>query len=116
MRQTFEKLITCLALAAITAFAQTKPSFEVATIKPAQPMDPAKMLAAMQSGGKMPVRANIGAGRAEYLSLDLKTLMMYAYGVKPYQITGPDWMATSRFDILGRCRRDRRKILKTGSS
>src|ERR1035438_6562698 len=65
MRQTFEKLITCLALAAITAFAQTKPSFEVATIKPVQPMDPTKMLAAFQSGGKMPVGANIGAGRAE---------------------------------------------------
>jgi uncharacterized protein (TIGR03435 family) len=102
MRQTFRKLAVCLALSAIAAFAQTKPSFEVATIKPSQPMDPAKMLAAMQAGGKMPVGATIGSGRAEYLYLDLKTLMTYAYGVKPYQISGPDWMGTTRFDILAK--------------
>ena len=102
MRQTFRKLTICLAITAIAAFAQTKPSFEVATIKPAQPMDQAKMLAAMQAGGKMPVGANIGSGRAEYLYLDLKTLMEYAYGMKPYQITGPDWMTTTRFDILAK--------------
>jgi uncharacterized protein (TIGR03435 family) len=102
MRQTFRKLTLCLALSAIAAFAQTKPSFEVATIKPAQPMDQAKILAALQGGGKMPVGANISAGRAEYLYLDLKTLMTYAYGVKPYQITGPDWMATTRFDIMAK--------------
>jgi uncharacterized protein (TIGR03435 family) len=52
--------------------------------------------------GRCPVGATIGAGRAEYLYLDLKTLMTYAYGVKPYQITGPDWMATTRFDILAK--------------
>ena len=36
-------------LAATAAFAQTKPAFEVATIKPAPPMDQAKVLAAMQA-------------------------------------------------------------------
>jgi uncharacterized protein (TIGR03435 family) len=102
MRQTFRKLSICLVLTAIAAFAQTKPSFEVATIKPAQPMDPAKMRAALQGVGKMPVGANIGSGRAEYLYLDLKTLMTYAYGVKLYQITAPDWMATTRFDIVAK--------------
>lgn len=57
------------------------------------------MLAALQAGGKLPFGATIGAGRAEYLYLDLRTLLTYAYGVKPYQIKGPDWMATTRFDI-----------------
>ncbi len=98
----FSKLTICLAFTAMGAFAQTKPSFEVATIKPASPMDPAKMLAAMQSGGKMPVGATIDSGRAEYSYLDLKTLLTYAYGVKPYQITGPDWMSTTRFDIVAK--------------
>jgi uncharacterized protein (TIGR03435 family) len=60
------------------------------------------MLAALQSGGKMPIGATIDSGRAEYLYLDLKTLMTYAYGVKPYQITGPDWMSTTRFDIVAK--------------
>ena len=102
MRQTFRELAICLALTAVVAFAQTKPSFEVATIKPAQPMDQAKMLAALRGGGKMPFGADIGSGRAEYRYLDLKTLLSYAYGVKPYQITGPDWMATTRFDIVAK--------------
>jgi len=102
MRQLFSTLTICVALPAFTALAQTKPAFEVATIKPAQPMDQAKILAALQGGGKLPVGANIDKGRAEYLYLDLKSLMTYAYGVKPYQITGPDWMATTRFDILAK--------------
>jgi uncharacterized protein (TIGR03435 family) len=118
MRQTFGKLTIGLALTALAAFAQTKPSFEVATIKPAPPMDPAKIRAALQGGGKMPVGANISAGRAEYLYLDLKTLMMYAYGAKSWQITGPDWMATTRFDIVakmpeGSTKEDAPKMLQT---
>ena len=102
MQQKFRKLAICLALTAMGLFAQTKPSFEVATIKPAPPMDPAKMVAMLQSGGKMPVGATIDSGRAEYLYLDLRTLLTYAYGVKPFQITGPDWMSTTRFDIVAK--------------
>src|SRR5579863_577903 len=116
--QTFRKLTICLALTVSAAFAQTKPSFEVATIKPAQPIDPAKIMAAMQSGGKMPIGATIEAGRAQYLYVDLKTLLTYAYGVKPYQITGPDWMASTRFDIVakmpeGSTKDDAPKMLQT---
>ncbi len=102
MQRKLMRLTICLALTVTAAFAQTKPSFEVATIKPAQPMDQAKLVAALQSGGKMPIGANIEAGRAQYLYVDLKTLLTFAYGVKPYQITGPDWMATTRFDIVAK--------------
>ncbi len=97
--QVINKLAICFSLAAIGGLAQTKPAFEVATIKPAPPLDQAKMLAAVQGGGKLPIGATIEHGRAEYLYLDLKTLMTYAYGVRPYQIVGPDWMSTARFDI-----------------
>jgi uncharacterized protein (TIGR03435 family) len=117
-RSSARKLTTCLALTAIATFAQTKPSFEVATIKPSAPLDPAKMAAAMQSGGKMPIGATIDSHRAEYLYLDLKTLLTYAYGVKPYQITGPDWMSTTRFDTVakmpeGSTKADAAKMLQT---
>src|SRR5579862_4733776 len=94
-------LCSLAVVAATAAFAQTKPAFEVATIKPAPPMDVAKVAAALQAGGKMPIGANVEFLRAEYRYLDLRSLMSYAYGVKPYQITGPDWMATARFDIVG---------------
>ena len=118
MHPILRKVTICLALTAIAAFAQTKPAFEVATIKPAPPMDPMKMVAAIQAGGKMPVGANIDSHRAEYLYLDLKSLLTYAYGVKPYQITGPDWMATTRFDIVanlpeGSKKEDAPKMLQT---
>jgi len=118
MQQIFRKVTFCLALTAIAALAQTKPAFEVATIKPSPPMDPAKIAAALQAGGKMPIGANVEFLRAEYLGLDLKSLMTYAYGVKPYQITGPDWMSTTRFDIIakmpeGSKKEDAPKMLQT---
>ena len=118
MQRILRKITTCLALTAAAAFAQTKPAFEVATIKPSAPMDQAKMLAALQAGGKMPVGASIDSHRAEYLYLDLRTLLTYAYGVKPYQITGPDWMQSTRFDIVGKmpegsAKEDAPKMLQT---
>ncbi len=111
-------LCSLAVLATTAAFAQTKPTFEVATIKPAPPMDMAKVAAALQAGGKMPIGANVEFLRAEYLYLDLRSLMSYAYGVKPYQITGPDWMATTRFDIVakmpeGSKKEDAPKMLQT---
>ncbi len=102
MYKLFTKFTLGLTLTAIAVFAQTKPTFEVATVKPAAPLDPVKMMAAMQGGGKLPVGVDINNLRAEYRGLDLKTLLVYAYGVKGYQITGPDWMSTERFDITAK--------------
>src|SRR5580692_12556743 len=118
MRHTFGKLTICLALTATAAFAQRRPSFEVATIKPAQPMDPARIVATMQNGGRLAMGARIDALRAEYLNVDLKTLLTYAYGVKPYQIAGPDWMSTPRFDVValmpeGSTKEDAPKMLQS---
>jgi uncharacterized protein (TIGR03435 family) len=111
-------LCSLAVLATTAAYGQTKPAFEVATIKPSPPMDMAKVAAALQAGGKMPVGANVEFLRAEYRYLDLRSLMSYAYGVKPYQITGPDWLATTRFDILakmpeGSKKEDAPKMLQT---
>jgi uncharacterized protein (TIGR03435 family) len=102
MQPILRKVTIGLALTAIAAFAQTKLAFEVATIKPSPPMDMTKIAAALQAGGKMPIGANVEFLRAEYKYLDLRSLMTLAYGVKPYQITGPDWMSTTRFDIVGK--------------
>ncbi len=43
-------LCSLAVLAATAAFAQTKPAFEGATIKPAPPMNVAKVVAAVQAG------------------------------------------------------------------
>jgi uncharacterized protein (TIGR03435 family) len=118
MHPTLKAVTICLALTATAAFAQTKPAFEVATIKPSPPMDMAKIAAALQAGGKMPIGANVEFLRAEYKYLDLRSLMSMAYGVKPYQITGPDWLATEHFDIVakmpeGSKKEDAPKMLQT---
>src|SRR6201986_1116979 len=102
MQQILSKIAICLGLTVTAAFAQTKPAFEVATIKPSPPMDVAKIAAALQAGGKMPIGANVEFLRAEYRYLDLRSLISFAWAVKPYQITGPDWMATTRFDIVAK--------------
>jgi uncharacterized protein (TIGR03435 family) len=111
-------LCSLAVLATTAAFAQTKPAFEVATVKPSPPLDPVKLAAALQAGGKMPIGANVEFLRAEYLYLDPRSLMSLAYGVKPYQITGPDWMTTTHFDIVakmpeGSKKEDAPKMLQT---
>ena len=75
-------------------------SFDVATVKPSAPLDMAKLAADMQAG-KMPrLGAHIDASRAEYTYMTLKDLIASAYKVKAYQITGPMWLASTRFDIV----------------
>jgi len=97
-----KETLFCMALSAATAFAQGKVAFEVATIKPAAPLDAAKMMAALRSGGQMPIGPHIGVNRAEYLYMSLKSLIVYAYRVKPYQVSGPDWLEQELFDIVAK--------------
>ena len=78
---------------------KTKLAFDVATVKPSPPLDPQKIAADMQAG-KMPrMGVFVNASRAEYIQMPLKSLIAIAYKVKPYQITGPDWLGNERFDI-----------------
>ena len=69
-----------------------KAEFEVASVRPSLPL----------------VRGEVGIGvhidgaqvRARFFSL--KLYIGYAYGVKTYQVSGPDWMASERFDITAK--------------
>ncbi|HZL55813.1 MAG TPA: TIGR03435 family protein [Bryobacteraceae bacterium] len=87
-----------LAAAALNAQTPTAPlSFEVATIKPAPPINPAQVMA-----GKLHVGMTIDAGRVDIGYMSLADLIRTAYNVKTYQVSGPDWMNTERFDILAK--------------
>jgi uncharacterized protein (TIGR03435 family) len=94
-------VISCLALAPTVAPAQTKPAFEVASIKPTA-LDMAKLATQARSGEMPRVGARVDGARAEYIFLALKDFIVLAYKVKPYQITGPDWIASQRFDIIAK--------------
>jgi uncharacterized protein (TIGR03435 family) len=80
--------------------AASKLAFEVASVKPAAPLDMQKLAAAMQNGESPKIGMHVTAGRVEFTYVDLKTLASIAYKVKPYQITAPEWMASQRFDIM----------------
>jgi uncharacterized protein (TIGR03435 family) len=94
-------VVSCLAWVAGVAPAQTKPAFEVASVKPAA-LDMAKLVAQAQSGQMPRVGTRVDGARAEYIFMALKDLIALAYKVKPYQITGPDWIANQRFDIIAK--------------
>jgi len=94
-----------LLLATDAVFAQTNPgnlAFEVATVKPSPPLDMAKLQAQIQAG-KMPrMGPHIDGSQAEYIYMTLKDLIANAYQLKGYQVSGPAWLATERFDIMGK--------------
>jgi len=96
------RMLFWAVLVTATAFGQGQGAFEAAVIKPAAPLDNAKVLAAMQSGGQMPIGPHVGVNRADYLYMTLKSLIVYAYRVRPYQVTGPDWLDQQRFDIIAK--------------
>jgi uncharacterized protein (TIGR03435 family) len=78
--------------AACVALAQTAPTFEVASIKAAAP----------QEQGRMMVRMGGDAGRVDYANVSLKDVMARAYAVKRYQINGPSWLDSERYDITAK--------------
>jgi uncharacterized protein (TIGR03435 family) len=80
-----------ILLCAPAAFAQNpaRPSFEVASIRPSSGA-PAQAVA-------VGVHIDGAQFRASYLTL--KDYIATAYRLKLYQISGPDWIGSDRFDI-----------------
>ena len=83
-----------LLAAACAAWGQAVPplSFEVASIKPAAPC-----CAPGQWRGNRPA-----ADRVDFQYGTLLYYVTYAYGVKSYQVAGPDWLREVRFDIAAK--------------
>jgi uncharacterized protein (TIGR03435 family) len=92
------KISLSLVLAASAVCAQTPaPAFEVASIKPAT-----LPTAAQVTSGKLHIGMAIDGARVDIGNLPLAELIRIAYRVKPYQISGPDWMGAERFDVLAK--------------
>jgi uncharacterized protein (TIGR03435 family) len=77
-------------------------AFEVASIKPSAPLDMAKLAQSVAQGQMPRLGPHVDAARAEYRYMSLRDLMVLAYKVQPNQISGPDWIATQRFDIVAK--------------
>lgn len=91
------RMLLLLASGCFAAQSQTAsvtPAFEVASVKPAPP----------PIGGGMNVSSNGGPGtprpeRYNAENIDFAGLVMYAYDIKRFQISGPDWIRTERYNV-----------------
>ncbi len=73
--------------------ASVLPQFEVATIKPNHSPDPNNDKGYWRAVKGDEIKITMRNG-------NLLAFIEEAYGVKPYQITGPDWLKSERFDIV----------------
>jgi len=89
-----------LVLAAASLPGQTPaaaPVFDVASVKPSEPITPA-----MVQAGKIHAGMKIDGSRVDIGNFSLLQLITKAYDVKTYQVQGPSWMTPTaqRFDIV----------------
>ena len=83
-----------------SAFGQTAeplPSFEVASIKPAAPMAAGRIMIGSRGGPGTP-----DPGQWTFTNMSLRDLIQNAYDVKAWQVTGPDWLESARFDVIAK--------------
>ncbi len=85
-------LLAVLAPGAALAQAPPKPpAFEVASVK---------QNVATRVPGSTGLARSEEPGRIAYTGISLRLVLMRAYNVKGYQIVGPSWMDTERYDIV----------------
>jgi uncharacterized protein (TIGR03435 family) len=81
-------------LPAAAQAATAGPEFEAAVLKPAAP----------PAGSSLRVGCNGGPGTTDPVRIvcenyPLLALLSHAFGVKDYQVSGPDWLASERYDV-----------------
>ncbi len=94
MRKVVVAVLVVLACAAADA-----QQFEVASVKPAAPLEPQKLLSGQQRLG-----VRMDAARVDIEGLPLAEIINTAFRVKSYQVKGPDWLtgnplSLERYDI-----------------
>ena len=90
--------LTLMLFAATAAFAQPAatpaPAFDVASVKVSQP----------GAAGERRGRENIqvSPGTVTMRNVSLKASIRWAWHVTEYQVTGPDWLDSQRYEIAGK--------------
>jgi uncharacterized protein (TIGR03435 family) len=84
------KRLACWLFLAGYAAAQP-PAFEVASVKPAH-----------YQGGPLLVTGRVDADGINFSNTTLQACIQRAYGVKRYQVAGPDWIRTERYHIVAK--------------
>ena len=101
----FIGFMASLVLVAGTSFGQTATTglaFDVATVKPSAALDMVKLAKQVQAGEMPNLGPKIGDSQATFNYMTLKDLIALAYKLKPFQVAGPEWMGSQRFDITAK--------------
>lgn len=80
-------LYVCLPI----VLAAQPPAFEVVSIKPSN-----------YQGGPLRIIARVTADGIDFSNVTPRLCIQRAYGVKPYQLTGPEWISTERYMIVAK--------------
>lgn len=84
--------VTSVFFTSAALFGQAAPprlEFEVASVKPSPPMD----------GPRLDLGVHVDGAQYRANFFSLRDYIRIAYKVKPYQVIGPDWIGSERFDI-----------------
>src|ERR1039457_5271496 len=99
-RQHFQVLpanLTLILFAATAAFGQSAdapaPAFDVASVKVSQPGT---------DGRRGRGNTQVSPGTVTMRNVSLKAAIRWAWHVSEYQVTGPDWLDSERYEIAGK--------------
>ena len=99
-------LVGVFLLGCAAMYAQDpRPSFEVASIRPAAPRPAVFMPGAPGSPRTCPVTGCGGPGTSEpgritFINASLRNLIRVAYNLELYQLEAPGWLESARFDVI----------------
>lgn len=79
-------------LFAMSAFGQPRPEFEVASIR----------ASAAPGAGRVNVGVHVDGAQVSFTYLSLREYIRTAYRMKDFQVSGPEWLGSQRFDITAK--------------
>jgi uncharacterized protein (TIGR03435 family) len=90
-------LVIFTSCATFAQTAENSPTFEVASVKPAAPIVGNRIMVMMHGGP-----GSNDPGQITYTNVTLYNVLISAYGVKDFQISGPAWLDSERYDIVAK--------------
>ena len=90
----FPVAIVCLAIRAFAQTPSSSPKFDAVAIKPAAPSADGRIMVGIQGGP-----GTRTPGQMNFWNISLADLIQNACNVKNFQVSGPDWLSSERFDI-----------------
>jgi uncharacterized protein (TIGR03435 family) len=95
-------LFLCSVVGAFAQSADAPPAFEAASVKVAARGEPRDILNAVIPLGMRGGPGSSDPGQISFTNASLKTIVVDAYGVKRYQVSGPDWIEAGGYNIIAK--------------